>query len=272
VRTQGLRLTAHDASAIAITAREVNAILPSIAAPHPIDDAHIVSILELAHHTASLEYSVNAAQVWGGVVRIPSGPVTHRGGPLPCVRHNWRRAPPGIDLMIPAGFYTTSTPPPLRTKYIKVAPCVHKLLAAQLAKGTVLIIPLSVAQTIEGLHYSCQHWTPNKSKEQGRIICDVANAPTPDTIALNGNGVVGKELLRSRISDRWQPIHHPTLSDMMQMILAAAVKHGWHNILLWKKDLQGAFNLLWFSSSAVRLLAFPLTNDLVVFHLAGMFG
>ena len=56
------------------------------------------------------------------------------------------------------------------------------------------------------------------------------------------------------------------------MVLDMADQHGWSHLVLWKKDLQGAFNLLWFQPDCVRLLAFLLTGGLVVFHLAGIFG
>jgi hypothetical protein len=55
-------------------------------------------------------------------------------------------------------------------------------------------------------------------------------------------------------------------------ILAAVAVHGWEDIFMWKKDLQGAFTLLWFRPSDTRLFAFLLTNDLAVIHLAGIFG
>jgi hypothetical protein len=58
----------------------------------------------------------------------------------------------------------------------------------------------------------------------------------------------------------------------MIMVADAADRHGWEPLRLWKKDLQGAFNLLWFAPAAVHLLAFLLTAQLVVIHLAGMFG
>jgi hypothetical protein len=58
----------------------------------------------------------------------------------------------------------------------------------------------------------------------------------------------------------------------MLMIIAAKDKHGWEFICLWKMDLQGEFNLLWFRACDTRYLAFPLTNDILAIHLAGMFG
>jgi hypothetical protein len=58
----------------------------------------------------------------------------------------------------------------------------------------------------------------------------------------------------------------------MLMVLDMADRHGWDNLSLWKMDLQGAFNLLWFDPAVVPIMAFPLAHDLVAFHLVGLFG
>ena len=56
------------------------------------------------------------------------------------------------------------------------------------------------------------------------------------------------------------------------MVLTAADIHGWDHIILWKKDLKGAFNLLNYNPDYCKWFAFPLTGDIVVIHLAGLFG
>jgi hypothetical protein len=97
---------------------------------------------------------------------------------------------------------------------------------------------------IPGIHSSCQHWATNKGKAQGRIICDVANSPTRGEIPLNALGKLGKKELREDVERFWQTIKHLTLTDIARMVLRAAEKCGWANIILWKMDLKGAFNLL----------------------------
>jgi hypothetical protein len=42
--------------------------------------------------------------------------------------------------------------------------------------------------------------------------------------------------------------------------------------MLWKKDLKGAFNLLNYNPAYYRLFAFLLSDDIVMIHLAGLFG
>jgi hypothetical protein len=98
-------------------------------------------------------------------------------------------------------------------------------------------------------------------------------SPVNDTdIPLNGASPFAKQALRDHITKEWDPIVHQTLCILMRLILTAVALHGWAGITLWKKDLQGALTLLWFRPIDVQLLAFPLTNELSVVHLAGMFG
>jgi hypothetical protein len=199
------------------------------------------------------------------------------GGRIPGVQHSdflllLELASEGIKLLLPEAFRPIPEPPPLRNKYIVTASAVHKLLADQVLKGTVILLPTETARSIPDIHFSCQHWTENKGKPQGRIICDVANSPTAGEIPLNGLEKRGKELLRMQVEEFWGSIRHPTLPDIAQMVLRAAAEHGWDNIILWKMDLKGAFNLLWFKAAHTRYLAFPLTDGITVVHLAGMFG
>lgn len=63
----------------------------------------------------------------------------------------------GIQIYLPDNFTPCATPPPLRTKYIRVASAVHKMLAAQLLQGTIMILPTPLLRTISGIHFSCQH-------------------------------------------------------------------------------------------------------------------
>jgi hypothetical protein len=88
---------------------------------------------------------------------------------------------------------------------------------------------------------------------------------------LNGSAN-DKDKLRQTIEHQWGAIKHPTVEMLVKMVLTSADLHGWDNIILWKKDLKGAFNLLNYNPDYCQLFAFPLTDDIVVIHLAGLFG
>ena len=180
----------------------------------------------------------------------------------------------GVSLPVPTRFSPIADPAPLRAKYIQVKSAVHKTLAKQIELGSALLLPLQLARTIPHIHLqNSQHWTTKKDKPAGRIIADLSNTRDPLTICpLNGFTQLERANLTERCVEQFGPIKLPTIQELMLMVLDLADCHGWANISLWKMDLKGAFNLLWFDPEQVALLAFPLTDALVVIHLVGIFG
>lgn len=185
-----------------------------------------------------------------------------------------RLAEIGVEIPRPLRFQSCAEPAELRSRYIEVQGAVHRLLAKQVDKGTVLLLPLQVAQLIPGIHLlNAQHWTTKKDQDKGRALADLSNVPNPMLhCPLNGHTTEERAAVNAACERLYGRIVHPTLGDLMRMITAMAHDHGWDNITLWKMDLQGAFNLLWFNPDDVALLAFPLVDELVVIHLVGLFG
>jgi hypothetical protein len=179
----------------------------------------------------------------------------------------------GVRIETPPDFLPCSVLPPLRRKYkVEVPNAVNKLLGKQWDAGTVVILPTElVRRYIPGVHFSFQHWTTKAGKACGRCLCDVANAPV-DEVPLNGLGREGKQWLRDRLEKLWGKIVHPTVESLARMVVRAVAKFGLGNVILWKMDLAGAFNLMNFHHTAARLLAFELTDGLSVIHTTGMFG
>ena len=116
---------------------------------------------------------------------------------------------------------------------------------------------------ITGLYLSPQH--------HADIRGDLSGQHDPKFTPLNGSAH-DKDQLRTAIALKWGEIKHPTVDQLVHMALIAADIHGWDHIILWKKDLQGAFNLLNYNPDYCKWFAFPLTGDIVVIHLAGLFG
>ncbi len=162
--------------------------------------------------------------------------------------------------------------PKMRAKYTKEVPnAVNKLLYLQWLKSTVLLIPTVLAILIMGIHFSYQHWTEKAGKAAGRNLGDTSNGERGKH-TLNGNNPDEKERVRQLMIDRWGRITHPTLQDLVQMVLEAADLHGWDNIELWKMDLAAAFNLMDFDADSAKLLAFELVDGMTAIHTTGMFG
>eukprot|EP01034_Spumella_vulgaris_P047495 gene47495-biopygen34833 len=170
---------------------------------------------------------------------------------------------------VPSGY---AGRPKLRKKYqIEVPNAVYMLIHKQWKESTVLLLPTDMVKDIPGVHFSPIHWTPNKDKASGRVLGDTSNGDRHSR-CLNGDGPEGKKLVRELMIKRWGAIHHPTLDDLVQMVLEAVDIHGWEEVELWKMDLAAAFNLMDFSPRSALLLAFELTDGMSVIHTTGMFG
>jgi hypothetical protein len=74
------------------------------------------------------------------------------------------------------------------------------------------------------------------------------------------------------LKELWGDINHPTLEEICLMIIAEAQKNGWENITLWKMDLKSAFTLMFFRAQFIKRLAFELTDNMTMLHIAGFFG
>ena len=176
----------------------------------------------------------------------------------------------GIPIVTDPTFVPNESPPPLRAKYIRMAPCVDKLMSELYAKGLILILPTTAATQIPGIHFSQSHWARKKGKHYGRPIGD-ASATDHGQIPLNSGNV------KAQVDQLWGPIEHPTLSQLSQMVLDQAAASSWEDVVLWKMDLKGAFMLLFVHPASVCRLAFALDTDaageeLTMLYHVGMFG
>ena len=119
-------------------------------------------------------------------------------------------------------------------------------------------------------HCSPAVWAPKDGKDSGRN-CNNCSYCRQGNTAMNG------EWLKERAKEKWNKIAHPTLEDLVDMIVtfsAAAVRNGLGDtrIRLWKMDLKGAYTLVSYSVEDVHLMACSVPEDLVVFFLCGTFG
>jgi len=161
--------------------------------------------------------------------------------------------------------------PPLRARYVTLKHTINSLLFEQWGKGTMIIMETEQAKSINGVHFSPQHHADSKGKPEGRVIGDLSGQHDPSFFPLNGTPQ-SKNALRELIAATWGEIRHPTIVQLVLMILHAADTHGWTQLVLWKKDLKGAFNLLNYNPAYCRLFAFPLSDEITMIHLAGLFG
>ena len=157
----------------------------------------------------------------------------------------------GVQVPLAEGFTPVSKPPPLTKTYQAVSKAVDGQFLKMVRDGLVLVLTLTTALTIAGIHFSDGHWAINHGKEPGRPIFNSSNRPS-ETEKLNGEDVKRKaEVL-------WGPIRLPTIVDIMKMILRCRDKfprRPWSDLTVWKMDLKGAFTLLSFQPDKVKLFS-----------------
>lgn len=177
----------------------------------------------------------------------------------------------GMVVQEPPGFRPCPSPPEFRRSYLAVSTTVDKLFYKQWLIGSMLIIPTEMAQRIPGIHFGNPSWAVKAGAPQGRNVHDISYCEEPEHI-LNGTHPAGRSWLQAKCEARWGQIRLPDLQAIMQTILRVIDREGIGEVVLWAKDLKGAFTLLRFHPSQSRLFALGLECGLTTICPCGNFG
>ena len=179
----------------------------------------------------------------------------------------------GMKVHLPDGFAPNGMMERSKRRpiYESVAPAVNKMFGGLLEQRLAFLLPLKMAQEcVPNLHLSKAHWTVKKGKPSGRPLGDLSNV---DGTPLNTDQTAEAAVLF------YGEIRHPTIEDIAVMVYdfwaAAKLRDPslrWEDVRIWKMDLKGAYTLLSFRPEDVGLFAMLLTEDIVYFQLAGIFG
>ena len=123
-------------------------------------------------------------------------------------------------------------------------------------------------------HCSPAQWAPKFGKPLGRSCNNCSFQGKGTKRAINGPD---KKWLREWATKQFGKIRHPTIADMVAMIVdfldkAVAEGRGSETIRLWSMDLQGAYTLLSFCLADLQWMCMSLPSDLVVVFLCGISG
>lgn len=183
----------------------------------------------------------------------------------------------GMPLFLRPGFKANGHGrlPPLRKTYTAVKSAVNRLLVENFHElGLAFILRKETALKIEGIHFSPLHWTEKQGKRQGRPIGDCSDGGKD-----KGNEPLNSDYTKEMSDTIWGTIKHPSIDDAATMIMdyykrakQEDVETQWTDVVILKKDLRGAFTLLFYEASGVNKLAMEMTEDKVIIFICGIFG
>ena len=179
----------------------------------------------------------------------------------------------GMKVHLPDGFTPNgSVPRSARRKiYETVSTAVNKMLGGIVEQRLAFLLPLDMAlECVPNLHLCKAHWTTKKGKPSGRPLGDMSNV---DGMPLNTDETAAAAVRY------YGEIRHPTIEDIAIMVYdfweearQRDPRLRWEDVRIWKMDLKGAYTLLSFRPEDVGLFAMLLSEDVVYFQMAGIFG
>jgi hypothetical protein len=175
----------------------------------------------------------------------------------------------GIRIPLDEDFLEDRVPPKHDATYSRAHSAIDKMWYDLYTAGFVLLIPTTIMARVPAstaLNYSPPGWARKRGKESGRPTSDHSRRNHWGH-ALNTKHV--KEVVRAMYGDI-QPVQ---IDELMVMILEQVDRlGGWEDLVLWKMDLKGAFNLVFFRPEDAGLLAMELSEGLTMVSLVGSFG
>jgi hypothetical protein len=139
---------------------------------------------------------------------------------------------------------------------------IHK---ARLAGDGLVLSETAAATVVDRNEVRCG-WTHKKGKPSGRLTINASGN------SVNSGNYLNSDEAKELAEQHWGPIQHPTLDQVVRMVLRAEARWGRGEIVMWKTDLKGAFTLLKFRPADVRRMTTRVDADHVYVSTQGNFG
>ena len=176
----------------------------------------------------------------------------------------------GIPVVVDPFFIQDPNPPRPSPMYVQAAPAVNKMWYELYLKGFVLLFPTAQLKAWHSTcHFKLSYSRPGWAKKRGAAKGRPTNNHSYDN---RRGGLINTKDAKSELKETYGNIHPAQLSNIVAMVLRQAETHGWDNISMWKMDLMGAYNLLFFKAEDAGLLAMELSDELTMVSMVGHFG
>lgn len=186
----------------------------------------------------------------------------------------------GVKVMVDPDFVPMRERGTIPRQYEQHMDAVNAHIGTNLVADLTLLISAEALAKEEGINLMDVGFAPMYGKEKGRITSNCSGlscgraqrGSRPGLMPLNTPMVAIKgELI-------YGAIHHPTIEDVAVMVDKAINKYGADEVVLFKEDLRGFFQLVSFNPEGVRLMSFafftkdPELGGAALVSLAGNFG
>ena len=176
----------------------------------------------------------------------------------------------GAIIDTPPEFHPTARVAPFRNLQKRLSPVYHKAVASMHDTNKVLLFRISdlTTQDRERIHMANEyHWRPEPGKVAGRPLLDCSNAPA-------GQIPLNSEYTRIQGIHRYQRVQLPTLQEVMQCwdTYRQTNQLQWNDMWMFKADITGCFNQLFWTTSTCLLMGFLLGANILMIMLTCGFG
>jgi hypothetical protein len=158
----------------------------------------------------------------------------------------------------------------LHPSYVRTYKAVDMMLNVLVDQEACFVLPRSVVQEHSAVHFMVGKWTSKPGKDIGRNIGDMSYGAPP---ILNG------DFAKEAAAEFYGPIVHPTLNDLVLMLLNTFDKKKaefpdleWKDMRIWVMDIAAAYTHLDIPSEMAHLYAQEINNGLIILHHCGVFG
>jgi hypothetical protein len=175
----------------------------------------------------------------------------------------------GINIPLDPNFVPDRSTPPFSPMHTAASVAINLGWWKLYEQGLCLLIPtqplIDSVPEEELLSKSPSGWTPKFQSKGGRITSGYHYDN-------KRGGQINTPYVRAAMEALFGPIKPPEIDGIMKKILTEAERVGWDNLILWKMDIKGAFNLLFFRHDQAGVMSHDLMCGLTLINIVGNFG
>ena len=180
----------------------------------------------------------------------------------------------GIIIDTPDDFIPQRRPEKMRPLHRKLINVMRMQALKKWNSKKVLIFPLTVLDEgyFDGIHFSPLHWTPKPTTTTS------PGDPLGRTLLDATNGTVGSELNSGNAKDlailRYNKVDDPLINYILFTWIQYCEDNNFRikDCLIWKDDIEAAFEQLLFNPTSSLLMASQVDDELFMIQIQGNFG